>query len=548
MPAHAAIQYARSSFDTRAGEIMGRLVAGETFLKAWIAHGDADPLTAWVHNHADALAFEDHTRELGVTSEIAVAGAENFAPLLNAGTLWLADPAIARHAWERRWFRQDAWSIVGITHTISTGRAMDGLAALLTAPVQPWDALICTSRAARDAVRSLLDDQAAYLAQRLGATACTGPELPIIPLGVDCAGFAPDPAARARWRKELGIGEDEVAVLQFGRMAIHLKAHPLPLYLALRQAARMQPERRLHLIFAGQPINPEQGERFRQLAAGFTDTITTHFVDGARADAGSVRAAADIFALLSDNIQESFGLAPIEAMAAGLPVVGSAWDGLRDTIEHGVTGFLIDTILPAQGTGEILARRHALGADDYHHYIGAVAQFTAIDVGQAAQAFAALAADPALRRRMGDAAAARARALYDWRHVIGAYRRLIDQLTEIRAYAAERAPRGSRPANPARMDPCRMFGAYPNARLDADTKLAATGLATRVRDLPGAIDMAAVVPRALPEPDMLDAMLARLAERPIALVELIGLFPDAERRMLVAGVAFLLKFGLIARV
>ena len=32
---------------------------------------------------------------------------------------WLVSAAL-RHAWERRWFRQDAWSIVGITHTTLT--------------------------------------------------------------------------------------------------------------------------------------------------------------------------------------------------------------------------------------------------------------------------------------------------------------------------------------------------------------------------------------------------------------------------------------------
>src|SRR4051812_35899018 len=125
MPARAALQYSTDAFDTRVGEMLGRRMAGETFLKAWIAHADADPLTAWVHSRADARGFETHARELGATAPIAIGGVENFAPLRDAGALWLADPAIARHAWERRWFRQDAWSIVGITHTISSHAAAD---------------------------------------------------------------------------------------------------------------------------------------------------------------------------------------------------------------------------------------------------------------------------------------------------------------------------------------------------------------------------------------------------------------------------------------
>lgn len=547
MPARAALQYSPDAFDTRVGEMMGRRMAGETLLTAWIRYADADPLTAWVHRQHDADAFERHVRELGVTGPIEVAGINRLSPLIDAGALWLADPAVARHAWERRWIRQDAWSIVGVTHTISSHAAVDHIANLLIAPVQPWDALICTSRAVKKTVQTLLEQQAAYLMARIGATTCTGPELPVIPLGVACDDFVYDPATRARWRADLGIGDDDVAILQFGRISMHLKAHPQPLYLALKLAAA-RGGARLHLIFAGQPINPEQKTTFERLAAGFADCVTTHFVDGARADAGEVRAAADIFTLLSDNIQESFGLAPVEAMAAGLPVVGSDWDGLRDTIEHGVTGLLIDSILPDAGTGELIARRHAFGQNDYHHYIASVAQATAIDVGQAADAFARLAADPALRRTMGEAGRKRARALFDWPHIIAAYRGLLDQLAAIRTQAVERAPRAAgAPAQPARMDPFALFANHATAALKGSTLLALASAHASVADLPGGVDAAVMVRDRLPHSAILDAMLARLADGPAKLVDLVADFPGEDRRTLVSGAAWLLKFGFVRR-
>jgi len=547
MPAHAALQYSARAFDLRAaGEVMGRRVAGETFLRAWIAHGGADPLTAWVHDDKDGEHFREHARELGATETLAVAGVNNFAPLEAAGALWLADPGLAARAWERRWFRQDAWSLVGITHTISTDRAMDLIGKLLIAPIQPWDALICTSRAVKKVVQTLLEYQAAYLQDRLGATSCTGPELPVIPLGVDCAAIAPDPAVRVRWRKELGIADADVAVLQFGRISIHLKAHPLPLFLAMQRAAA-QGGPRLHLVLAGQPTNPRQGENVRKMAAGFAESFTTHFVDGARPDAGSVRSAADIFTLLSDNIQESFGLAPVEAMAAGLPVVGSDWDGLRDTIVHGETGLLIDTILPPPSTGHMIARRFAFGQDDYHHYIGNVAQATAVDVGKAAQAFAVLAADPSLRQRMGAAGRARALALYDWPKVIAAYHGLLDQLAIVRGQRRERArPSAAITSQPTRMDPFKLFAAYSSMTLSGATRLVA-GPTRRISDVPGGIERAAIVQYSLPPVETLDAMIARAAQ-PIELADLVADFPGQDRRMLTVGVAFLLKLGLLARV
>src|SRR5205085_2268184 len=157
--------------------------------------------------------------------------------------------------------------------------ALDHIADLLIAPVQPWDALICTSRAVRKVVETLLQYQADYLGQRMGATACTGPELPIIPLGVTCESFVAAPGVREKWRNALGIKDDDIAVLQFGRISMHLKAHPQPLYLALKLAAERE-GRQFHLILAGQPINPDQDKIIRALAANFADCVTTHFVDG----------------------------------------------------------------------------------------------------------------------------------------------------------------------------------------------------------------------------------------------------------------------------
>ena len=67
-------------------------------------------------------------------------------------------------------------------------------------------------------------------------------------------------------------------------------------------------------------------------------------------------AAADIFLSLVDNPQETFGLAPVEAMAAGVPVVVSDWDGYRYTVSDGVEGFRISTLSPGHvQQGEELA-------------------------------------------------------------------------------------------------------------------------------------------------------------------------------------------------
>ena len=362
----------------------------------------------------------------------------------------------------RRAGDQRAYSLTGITHTTASISAMDMIADLLTAPIQDWDALICTSRAVKAMVEGLLDDQEAYLSGRLGATRFTRPQLPVIPLGVDCAKFAPDPAVRAAQRAALGIAQDDIAVLFMGRLSFHAKAHPYPMYLALERAAAMS-GKRLHLIQAGWFANDFIDKAFRDGAKVFCPSVTAHFVDGRTAENRfAIWQAADLFTSLSDNIQETFGLTPIEAMAAGLPSVVSDWDGYRDTIEHGAHGMRVPTLAPAAGQGDDLADAHTVDLDTYDRYCGYTSQFVAVDVPAAAEAYAALIGNAGLRRRMGEAARAAALATFDWRHIVARYQDLWAELARRRSAKAESAPAAGRASWPARPDPFAAFASYPS--------------------------------------------------------------------------------------
>ena len=162
--------------------------------------------------------------------------------------------------------------------------------------------------------------------------------------------------------------------------------------------------------------------------------MSVHFLDGKNPEV--VRccwAAADLFLSLVDNPQETFGLAPVEAMAAGLPVVVSDWDGYRYTVSDGIEGFRIPTLAPAQAQqGEELALQHDHGLLSYQDYVGAVAQHVAVDTEAAAAAIARLADDPPLRERMGDAGRQTVQERFNWPVVARLHHQLYAELAERR--------------------------------------------------------------------------------------------------------------------
>jgi glycosyltransferase involved in cell wall biosynthesis len=75
-----------------------------------------------------------------------------------------------------------------------------------------------------------------------------------------------------------------------------------------------------------------------------------HFIGGrGPAQLRELYAMADILLNFTLHHDENFGLAQIEAMACGTPVVGTSWGGLKDTIKDGVSGYQISTVVTDGG-------------------------------------------------------------------------------------------------------------------------------------------------------------------------------------------------------
>ena len=196
------------------------------------------------------------------------------------------------------------------------------------------------------------------------------------PRGIDTERFAPGKRSPV-WRARHGIGADELVVLHVSRLVREKRLDTLTAALG-----RLAVPHRALIVGDG----PDRGFAEKELP----HAIFTGFLNGE--DLAVAYASSDIFVFPSDS--ESFGNVTLEAMAAGLPCICADATGSRSLVVEGETGFLAP-------------------ADD-------------------ADAFAAyitmLATDCGSRRRMGEAA--RARALtFSWQEtmarLLGYYRALL---------------------------------------------------------------------------------------------------------------------------
>jgi glycosyltransferase involved in cell wall biosynthesis len=495
--------------------------------------------------------FAQTVQAFGRNEPVNVVDKTSLDALAQVGLVYFPGPGIGKYAFHRAAFGHGAWSICGITHTTSSTGAMDALVELLTAPVQPWDAVICTSHAVKDNVSRLMQSQVDYLKDRLGISKIYLPQLPVIPLGIHTKDFAYSAEQKSAARNSLNLTDETVVVLFMGRLSFHAKAHPLAMYQALELSARSTGKKVL-LIECGWHDNDFIANAYADAALLACPSVSVVTLDGRKAeDRQTAWASADVFCSLSDNIQETFGIVPIEAMAAGIPVVVSDWDGYKDTVRHGVDGFRIPTHMPQANLGGDLAYRHALEIDTYDMYCGHTCSLVAVDVQATAAAFEQLFKSPELRHQMGAAGQQRARALYDWKTIIGQYEALWADLSEIRLSQSKELQPLVHPW-PARMDPFHAFASYPTkvitpqtllALVDTDSKMAITR-ALSYRQL-AMVDFAKII---LPTEVEIHAVLSAATSTPQTAHALILSIKPARQAFVFRALAWFLKMGVLCDV
>jgi D-inositol-3-phosphate glycosyltransferase len=163
----------------------------------------------------------------------------------------------------------------------------------------------------------------------------------IVPCGFDPSEFAP--MSRPLARLELGLDPAERILLQLGRMVPRKGVDNAIRGLAGLQRDYDLPARLLIVGGAERDPNPTSTPeigRLRDIARdeGVEDRVV--FVGRRdRHELARYYNAADIF--VSTPWYEPFGITPLEAMACGVPVLGSNVGGIKFSVRDGETGYLV---------------------------------------------------------------------------------------------------------------------------------------------------------------------------------------------------------------
>lgn len=310
-----------------------------------------------------------------------------------------------------KWKRHDA-PVCGFIHSINSPRIVLALLQQCFVGLSEADLLLCSSRAGMktidvyvDEINRLLPQELAYRARRV-----------LVPLGVNVA--APLRDAGNILRKKFCIESDRDIALYFGRLSQASKCDLGPVMVALSQLLKRG--KKLSLILAGDDRQANESPRLQALAAelGCQENVKI-WTNPSAEEKHLLYSGADFFLSPSDNLQETFGIALAEAMAYGLPVVVSDWDGYRELVQDGKTGFLVPSILPSHVEKVRLCDCVMSMLEE-----DSLAQSTTIDVPALSERMERLATGRELRKQMGQAAKRFIESYCAWRVVVNQYEEL----------------------------------------------------------------------------------------------------------------------------
>lgn len=316
----------------------------------------------------------------------------------------------------RSHFAKRCFPICGLAHSVSYGHYLQEVFfSNMAAPLQPFDSIICTTKGQQKAIENLYRLVGRTFRNEQGDFLRYRGRLDHLPLGIEAGEFrAMD---RREARRRLQLPPDKVILLYFGRFSLFDKMDLHPVLAALAEIVKR--EDHVVLALAGKDAQGDYARTLRKTATEMgLRPFVRFFCNPSISQRSLLYAASDIFLSPSDNLQESFGLTLLEAMAFGLPVVASDWDGYRDIVVPNQTGFLVPTFW-ADCDREIALRSPLYRRWERDHLL--LAQSVSVDIPQMIEALLLLIRQKALRLEFGARGRKRVLENFDWKVLIPRY-------------------------------------------------------------------------------------------------------------------------------
>ena len=219
----------------------------------------------------------------------------------------------------------------------------------------------------------------------------------VIHNGIDLSGWnAPkadeEIAAAREYFASYGLDPDKPTIMFVGRITRQKGVPGL-----LRAIAKLPPEIQV-VLCAGAPDTPEIAAETEALVEDLQSRRTgIVWISDFLSRGKIIRLLSCSTAFVTPSIYEPLGIVNLEAMAVGLPVVGTKTGGIPDCIEDGVTGTLVPIEQLDDGTGTPV-HPEAFEAD-------------------LASALEAVCADPEKARKMGAAGRKRVEEHFSWESI-----------------------------------------------------------------------------------------------------------------------------------
>jgi glycosyltransferase involved in cell wall biosynthesis len=309
------------------------------------------------------------------------------------------------------------------THTLGHYSMWQELSKIVPAPPTAFDSIVCRAPSTAESLR----EGFLWLQEMHGLKGRNLPcRLDVTGFGIDLELFHPHSEdEKSRARRILNLPQNGQIAMYFGRVTPHSKADLMPLLRAFCDATQNDDD---YLLIAGTPYPETYAQQLREtgnaLALGERLIIHGHVEPQLRP---LYFGAADVFVFPADNIVETWGNTMCEAMASGLPVIASDWDGLSTHMKNGENGFLIPTWwMPGTERVELFSPYAPKRGDRLR-----LAQNVWVDTVALTDALRTLLSTPEARRIMGENGRRIAEENYNWNGIMKQWRALWDELEGI---------------------------------------------------------------------------------------------------------------------